>query len=69
MAAVEEIATAQATPDILDLKPCRYCGGRGEILKKRFSYFEPRPQIVCRKCGITTRIFWTVEEAVTYWNK
>lgn len=27
------------TPDIPELKPCRYCGGRAEIVKKRFTYF------------------------------
>lgn len=30
-------------PRIPELKPCRYCGGNAEILKRRFSYFEPRP--------------------------
>ncbi len=57
------------TPDIPELKPCRYCGGRAEIVKKRFTYFEPRPLILCHECGLTTREFETVEEAVEYWNK
>lgn len=56
-------------PDIPELKLCRYCGGRAEIVKKRFSYFEPRPQILCHECGIITREFETVDEAVKYWNK
>ncbi|NBI19120.1 hypothetical protein D1841_09055 [Neglecta sp. X4] len=55
-------------PDIPELKPCRYCGGRAEIVKERFTYFEPRPLILCHECGLTTREFETVEEAVAYWN-
>lgn len=55
-------------PEILELKPCRYCKGRAEIVKRRFSYFEPHPLIVCTSCGLTTREFQTVEEAVEYWN-
>lgn len=54
--------------EIPELEPCRYCGGRAEIVKKRFSYFEPRPLIMCTQCGITTREFETVEQAVEYWN-
>nr|WP_237076445.1 MULTISPECIES: Lar family restriction alleviation protein [unclassified Neglectibacter] len=50
------------------MKPCRYCGGRAEIVKERFTYFEPRPLILCHECGLTTREFETVEEAVAYWN-
>lgn len=53
---------------IPNLKPCRYCGGRAKIMKKRVSYFEPRPLIMCMSCRLTTREFETVEEAVTYWN-
>ena len=55
---------------IPELQPCRYCGGKAEIVKKRFTYFDfaQRPLILCRECGLTTREFETVEEAVSYWN-
>lgn len=59
----------QEKPHIPELKPCRYCGGNAEILKRSFSYFEPRPLIRCASCGIATREFETVEQAVEYWNK
>lgn len=57
-------------PKIPELQPCRYCGGKAEIVKKRFTYFDfaQRPLILCRECGLTTREFETVEEAVSYWN-
>lgn len=58
----------EKNPKIPELKPCRYCGGRAKIMKKRFTYFEPRPLVMCMKCRITTREFETVEQAVEYWN-
>lgn len=57
-------------PEIPELKPCRYCGGRAEIVKELFTYYDfaQQPLILCRECGLRTRKFETVEEAVVYWN-
>ena len=51
-----------------DLKICPFCGRTPRIKTHRQSYFGIEPYVV-RLCGVQTKSFQTVEEAVEFWNR
>ena len=61
-----------------ELKPCPFCGGNAEeaSLKRkklfasmRFPYNTHYVYIRCNICGATSKLCWTVENAIEAWNR
>ena len=64
--------------DCPKLRECPFCGGNAEeaFLKRkklfasmRFPYNTHYVYIRCKTCGATTKLCWTVENAIEVWNR
>lgn len=50
------------------LKPCRFCGERGNI-RSRSVTGDESARVLCRNCGAETLYLPTMEDAVRFWNQ
>lgn len=55
------------------LKPCRFCGGEAELVKRELSRERSFGGflygVICRGCGTQIATNGGEEQAVDYWNK
>lgn len=54
-----------------ELKPCK-CGNRNPTKHSDFYPFEepyPMNWVMCHKCNSETKVYLTMEEAISAWNK
>lgn len=55
------------------LKPCRFCGGEAELVKRELSRERSFGGflygVTCRSCGTQIATNGGEEQAVEYWNK
>ena len=49
------------------LESCLSCGGTASVYRPKFTYFE-RYGVECLECGLRTREYPTMAEAVESWN-
>lgn len=49
------------------LKPCAFCGGKGELWNNKLTY--RLYCVICEECDCMTPYFTTREEAIEAWNR
>lgn len=65
----EIVMTASVSPEVIELKPCPFCGGRAEFVKLDRSFY--RFAIQCQKCDAVTggSVFPNDSFNASVWNK
>ena len=51
----------------MKLKPCPFCGGKGELWNNKLTY--RLYGVICEECDCMTPYFTTREEAIEAWNR
>ena len=53
-----------------ELKPCPFCGGRGEMIEHSFHNLPSSFGVVCKRCrSQSSQWYDTKEEAADGWNR
>ena len=48
--------------------PCPFCGGTAEVLSADWKYQKLSSYVKCRKCGIATKAYVSIANALSAWN-
>ena len=51
----------------MKLKPCPFCGGKGELWNNKLTY--RLYGVICEECDCMTPYFTTREQAIEAWNR
>ena len=55
--------------DVIDLKPCPFCGGEAQMQYHEFDGYERTYGVICVDCMVQFDTFFLLEEeAVKAWN-
>ena len=52
-----------------ELKPCRFCGGKGILRMQNADYIPDMYAVECHSCKYITDFYTNSEKAIEAWNK